>query len=196
MYLIVGLGNPGPEYRMTPHNLGFLTIEKLAADAGIRVNRPENGAEVGRGKIEGEEVVLAKPLSYMNLSGGPVKGLLSRYELTPDRLLLVYDELALPWGALRMRRSGSSAGHNGVASVIESLGTMEFPRLRIGIHPGRKIGEGSKYVLRPFRSDELEELEQIVGRAAEVVRLYLSNGAEKAMAVANRRAEGLQNEES
>ncbi|MCB1019314.1 MAG: aminoacyl-tRNA hydrolase [Bryobacterales bacterium] len=196
MHLIVGLGNPGPEYALTPHNLGFLTIDRLAEDAGIRVVRPEAGALVGRGEIAGKPVVLAKPLSYMNLSGGPVKKLLEKYELGPERLLVIVDELDLPWASMRLKPKGSAAGHNGMKSILGSLGTADFPRLRLGIHPGRPIGNGAQYVLRQFRSAEVKELEEILSRAADVVRLYLSDGAEKAMAVANRRADGVNNEEA
>lgn len=196
MHLIVGLGNPGPEYAHTPHNLGFLTIDSLAEQFGIRVARPEAGALVGLGEIAGKPVVLAKPLSYMNLSGGPVKKLLEKYDLGPADLLVVYDELDLPWGAMRLKPKGSAAGHNGMRSIIGSLGTADFARLRLGIHPGRPVGDGARYVLRPFRPGEVKELEDILSRATDVVRLYLSDGAEKAMAVANRRAEGANNEEA
>ena len=196
MQLIVGLGNPGPEYQLTPHNLGFLTIDRLAEQCGIRVVRPEAGALAGRGEIAGKPVLLAKPLSYMNLSGGPVSKLLERYDLAPDRLLVVYDELDLPWGSMRLKPKGSPAGHNGMKSIIGSLGTSEIARLRLGIHPGRPVGDGARYVLRQFRSSEVNELEEFLSRAADVVRLYLSDGAEKAMAVANRRAEGANNEEA
>lgn len=195
MYLIVGLGNPGPQYEQTPHNLGFLTIDRLAAAEGIRVSRPEGGALVGLGKLAGSEVALAKPLSYMNLSGGPVKTLLAKYELEPDRLVLVYDELALPWSSLRIRERGSAGGHNGVESVIRSLGTREFPRVRLGVSPGHKVTDGTSYLLSPFRREQLKELDEFVSRAADAVRLLTSDGAAKAMTVYNRRAEGLNNEE-
>lgn len=188
MRLIVGLGNPGAEYELTPHNVGFLLVDRLARKHDIRVHRPEGNALVGLGRVRGEEVVLAKPLSFMNLSGGPVKSLLGKYGLGAGDLLVAYDELDLPWGGMRLKPKGSAAGHNGVSSVISSLGTEEFSRLRLGIHPGRPIGSGAKYVLRTFRKDELEELDQILERAAEVAELYIAEGVEKAMAVANRRA--------
>lgn len=186
-WLIVGLGNPGEEYRQTPHNLGFLTVERLSEDAGVRVTRPEEDALVGTGQIGGRQALLAKPLSYVNRSGGPVKRLLRRYHLTPHRLLVVYDELDLAWGRLRLKQKGSAAGHNGMQSIIDALGTSEFPRLRIGIHPGHPVSNGARYVLRPFTRDEIEEVEEIVGRAAEVVRHALAEGTEKAMARSNRR---------
>ncbi len=186
-WLIVGLGNPGEEYRQTPHNLGFLTVERLSEDAGVRVTRPEEDALVGSGQVGGKQALLAKPLSFVNRSGGPVKRLLRRYHLTPRRLLVVYDELDLAWGRLRLKQKGSAAGHNGMQSIIDALGTSEFPRLRIGIHPGHPVSNGARYVLRPFSRDEIEEVEQIVGRAAEVVRHALAEGTEKAMARGNRR---------
>lgn len=186
-WLIVGLGNPGEEYRQTPHNLGFLTVERLSEDAGVRVTRPEEDALVGSGQIGGQAALLAKPLSFVNRSGGPVKRLLRRYGLTPHRLLVVYDELDLAWGRLRLKQKGSAAGHNGMQSIIDALGTSEFPRLRIGIHPGHPVSNGARYVLRPFTRDEIEEVEEIVGRAAEVVRHALAEGTEKAMARSNRR---------
>ena len=186
-WLIVGLGNPGEEYRQTPHNLGFLTVERLSEDAGVRVTRPEEDALVGSGQIGGRQALLAKPLSFVNRSGGPVKRLLRRYHLPPHRLLVVYDELDLAWGRLRLKQKGSAAGHNGMQSIIDALGTSEFPRLRIGIHPGHPVSNGARYVLRPFTRDEIEEVEEIVGRAAEVVRHALAEGTGKAMARSNRR---------
>lgn len=186
-WLIVGLGNPGEEYRQTPHNLGFLTVERLSEDAGVRVTRPEEDALVGTGQIGGRQALLAKPLSFVNRSGGPVKRLLRRYGLTPQRLLVVYDELDLAWGRLRLKQKGSAAGHNGMQSIIDALGTSEFPRLRIGIHPGHPVSNGARYVLRPFNRDEIEEVGEIVERAAEVVRHALAEGTEKAMARSNRR---------
>lgn len=173
---------------MTPHNLGFLTVDSLALDAAVRVSRPEEESLVGRGQVSGRDVLLAKPLSFMNRSGGPVRRLLRRYGMQPDSLLVVYDELDLPWGTLRLKQKGSAAGHNGMQSVIESLGTSDFARLRIGIHPGHRVSNGARYVLRPFGREEIEEVEGIVGRAADAVRDVLAEGADKAMARCNRRA--------
>ncbi len=187
-WLVVGLGNPGEEYRWTPHNLGFLTVETLARGASIRLTRPEDNALVGRGALEGRDTLLAKPLSFMNLSGSPVKRLVHRYDMPLERLLVVYDELDLPWGRLRLKQKGSPAGHNGMRSIVSSLGTSEFPRLRIGIHPGHPVANGARYVLHPFGRGEKEEVEGIVSRAADVVRDLLHDGAQKAMARCNRRA--------
>ncbi len=194
-FLIVGLGNPGEEYRQTPHNLGYMTIDRLAEDEGIRVARPEENALVGHGSIGGKSVALAKPLSFMNLSGAPIKRLLRRYDLTLDRLLVIYDDLDLPWETLRIKLKGSSAGHNGMKSIIGSLGSPQFARLRIGIHPGRRLASGADFVLRPFHRDRLDEADAIINRAAGFVRRLLAEGAEKAMADCNRRTRGQQTEE-
>jgi len=193
-FLIVGLGNPGEEYERTPHNLGFRVIDRLAETNSIRVTRKENVSLVGLGRIRDVEVALAKPQTYMNVNGPSVRGLLERYELKPDRLLVVYDELALPWGELRVRPKGSDAGHNGVKSLISSLGTNEFARIRMGIHPGHPV-DGLKYVLAPFKRAQWEESEEMVGRAAAAVESVIAEGVEKTMAAYNRRAQGLTEEE-
>ena len=193
-FLIVGLGNPGEEYERTPHNLGFRVIDRVAETNSIRVTRKENVSLVGLGRIRDVEVALAKPQTYMNVNGPSVRGLLERYELKPDRLLVVYDELALPWGELRVRPKGSDAGHNGVKSLISSLGTNEFARIRMGIHPGHPV-DGLKYVLAPFKRAQWEESEEMVGRAAAAVESVIAEGVEKTMAAYNRRAQGLTEEE-
>jgi PTH1 family peptidyl-tRNA hydrolase len=194
-FLVVGLGNPGPEYEHTPHNLGFMVLDALAAANSIRVSRRENSALVGLGSIAGKPVVLAKPQTFMNLSGPSVKGLLQRYELAPGRLLLVYDELDLPWTAMKIKPKGSAAGHNGVKSVIGSLGTNEFPRLRLGVHPGHPVRNGADFVLAPFKRSQQKELEDTVGRARSAVESIIAEGVEKAMTIYNRRAGGLNTED-
>ena len=197
--LIVGLGNPGEEYELTPHNLGFLVIDRLAESHAIRVSRKENDmSRVGLGSIGGKRVALAKPQTYMNRSGPAVKGLLERYELGPDGLLVVYDELDLPWGTLRIRPEGSAAGHNGIKSLIASLGTMKFVRVRMGIdRPGRdrSAGKGKEFVLGRFSRAQKQEVEEAVALGAEAVESILAEGVEKSMAVFNRRARGLQQED-
>ena len=190
MHLIVGLGNPGPKYERTPHNLGFLAIDRLASDEGIRVVRPEANCLVGKGEIGGKPALLAKPLSFMNLSGGPLKSLLGKYEMEPKELLVILDELALPWEQIRIRERGSAGGHHGLESIIGALGTSDFPRLRVGVHPGRPTGDAAEFLLRPFRPAELEQLQDVLGQAADAVRLFISGGAAKAMTVYNRRADG------
>ena len=194
-FLVVGLGNPGAEYENTPHNLGFMVADKLAESNAIRVSRKENVSYVGLGSIKGKGVAIAKPQTFMNLSGPSVKGLLERYELEPGRLVLVYDELAFPWQELRIKPKGSDAGHNGVRSVIGSLGTSEFPRVRIGIHPGHAFGDGARYVLAPFKRAQKQEVEEVVARAASAVESIIADGVEKSMTIYNRRAGGLQQEE-
>jgi PTH1 family peptidyl-tRNA hydrolase len=194
-WLIAGLGNPGPEYENTPHNLGFLTVDRLAERHRVRVSRKEAAALVGLGDIQDSPVVLAKPQTYMNVSGSSIKALLEKYELGPDNLLLVYDELALPWLSIRVRPKGSSAGHNGVESVIRSLGTGEFARVRLGIHPGHPIGDGARFVLAPMRRAQWNELDQLLDRAADAVESIIAEGVEKSMAKFNRRAQGTESEE-
>jgi len=133
MRLIVGLGNPGPEYQWTPHNLGFLAVDEIANRASIRVERPEGKALVGLGKVAGEEVILAKPQTYMNLSGISVRDLLEKYELGPEDLLVMFDERDLPWGMIRIGERGSPGTHNGAKSVTSVVGTQEFARLQAAI---------------------------------------------------------------
>lgn len=193
--LVVGLGNPGEEYENTPHNLGFMVIDRLAESHGIRITRKENLSKVGLGTIGALRVALAKPQTFMNLSGPAVKGLLERYGLKPDRLIMVYDELDIPWGESRIKPKGSAAGHNGMKSVIGSLGTSEITRVRLGIHPGHPIGDGAKFVLGPFRRAQKQEVEDTVARGAAAVESIIAVGVEKSMTIFNRRAEGLKTEE-
>ena len=188
MFLIVGLGNPGPEYEFTPHNLGFLTVDRLASEHGIRISRPEAGSLIGEGVMQGMPVLLAKPLSYMNLSGGPVRDLLGRHQADTSRLLVIYDDLALPWADLRIRERGSAGGHRGVESVIKALKTTEFLRLRLGISPGHPVEDGATLVLRPLRHRKMKELDKLLGHASDAVRTILSEGAAKAMTMYNCRA--------
>ncbi len=193
-FLIVGLGNPGEEYSNTPHNLGFMVIDRLAESNAIRLTRKENMAYVGLGELKQKKVGLAKPQTYMNLSGPSVRGLLERYELKPDRLIVVYDELDLPWGTMKIKPKGSAAGHNGAKSVIGALGTSHFARVRIGIHPGHPVS-GEQFVLRPFKKSQAKEVEEAVARGAEAVESIIAEGVEKSMTVFNRRAQGLNEEE-
>src|SRR5579862_4675183 len=193
-FLVVGLGNPGVEYENTPHNLGFMVIDRLAELHNIRVTRKENMSKVGLGSIQDKPLALAKPQTYMNLSGPAVKGLLERYELKPDRLIVVYDELDLPWGSLRIRMKGSAAGHKGVKSLIGSLGTNEFTRVRLGIDPGNPV-KGEQFVLAPSKRAQKQDVEETVGRAADAVEFIIAEGAAQAMTKYNRRAQGLKTEE-
>ena len=187
MRLIVGLGNPDPEYQWTPHNLGFMAVDELANRHGIRIERPEGKALVGRGKIAGEDVVLAKPQTYMNLSGISVRELLAKYELDVPGLLVMWDEAQLPFGTIRIHPDGSAGSHNGAKSVISSLGTQEFARLRLGIAPEHPVGSRKEYVLRPMKKAELEVAAEMVGEAGDAVELILTKGLDAAMTKYNRR---------
>jgi peptidyl-tRNA hydrolase, PTH1 family len=196
MFLVAGLGNPGEEYAHTPHNLGFLTIDRLAERHGIRVTRRDSKALVGMGEIEGQAVMLAKPQTFMNLSGGSLAPLLEKHELDLGQFVVVYDELDLPWLSLRIKPKGSAAGHNGMKSLIASLGSSDFARVRMGIHPDHPVKDGAEFVLAPFRRSQIKELDEFLGFAADAVRSIIAEGVEKAMTKFNRRAPGLQTEEA
>ena len=209
--LVVGLGNPGVEYQRTPHNLGFLVVDQLAErNGGIRINRPEFKAFTGLGTVGKRSAVLAKPQTFMNLSGPSVKGLLDKYTLTPANLIVVYDEMDLPWTAVRIKKSGSAAGHNGMKSVIGALGTGDFIRVRMGIDPepkrtgenplgaeenGRRSYRGPSLVLGKFRPSQAKDVEKLLSYTAEAVESIIAEGVEKAMTKFNRRAQGLNEEE-
>jgi len=195
MFLVAGLGNPGEEYADSPHNLGFKVVDRLAEMHGIRVTRRDSKALAGVGQIAGRDVMLAKPQTFMNLSGTSLKPLMEKHSLTAADLILVYDELALPWASLRVKPRGSSAGHNGVDSVIRSLGTDEFVRVRLGIHPGHPLASGIDYLLSPMKRSLKKELEQLVADGADAVVSIITEGVEKAMTKYNRRARG-SNEEA
>ena len=196
MFLVAGLGNPGEEYVRTPHNLGFLTIDRLGERHGIRVTRKDSRALVGLGEIDGHEVMLAKPQTYMNLSGSSLAPLMEKHSVPTDRLVVVYDELDLPWLALRIKPKGTPAGHKGMISVIGSLGTSELARVRLGIHPGRPLRSGAEYVLAPVRRSQDKELDDFVGYAADAVDSIIAEGVAKAMTKFNRRAPGSNIEEA
>jgi PTH1 family peptidyl-tRNA hydrolase len=186
MRLIVGLGNPDPEYQWTPHNLGFMAVDELANRHGIRVERPEGKALVGKGKIAGEEVILAKPQTYMNLSGISVRELLAKYDLGIDDLLVMWDEAQLPWGTIRIHPDGSAGSHNGAKSVIGALGTQQFARLRLGCGPDHPLSNRKEYVLRPMKKAELEVAAEMIGEAGDAVEMILSQGLDAAMTKFNR----------
>jgi peptidyl-tRNA hydrolase, PTH1 family len=189
MRLIVGLGNPDPEYQWTPHNLGFMAVDELANRGAIRVERPEGKALVGRGKLAGEEVLLAKPQTYMNLSGVSVRELLSKYELEPGDLLVMWDEVQLPLGTLKINGDGSAGSHNGAKSVIGSIGTQQFARLRLGAGSEHPVGSRKEYVLRPMKKAELEVAAEMLAEAGDAVELILTQGLAAAMTKYNRRKE-------
>ena len=199
MYLIVGLGNPGDEYARTRHNLGFMLIDKLAADAGIAVKRRECQSLVGSGIVENEEATLVKPQTFMNLSGEAVSCLVVKNGLDDsidNSLIVVSDDLALPFGTIRLRERGSAGGHNGLKSIIGALGTNEFMRLRIGIQPEHPVSDAKKFVLSDFSSAEKGSLEEVVNRAAQALRSLLRDGIKRTMSLYNeQRAKGKEQSE-
>ena len=190
MKLIVGLGNPGIEYQFTPHNLGFLAIDRIANERGVEMRNRQCRALTARAEVAGEQVLLAKPETFMNLSGMSVRELVIKHEIRPESdLIVIYDELDFPLGMIRIRQRGSSAGHNGMKSIIGALGTQEFLRIRLGIAPERKILDGVKFVLTPFRKAQLKKVDEILDNAAEAVKVILKEGAAAAMNRFNRKAE-------
>jgi len=194
-WLIVGLGNPGPEYEYTAHNLGFLVIDRIAERSKAKVSRKDSMALVGQATINNHRVLLAKPQTYMNVSGPSVKGLLAKHELKPEQLLLVYDELDLPWQSLRIRPKGSAGGHHGVDSVIRAIGSSDFPRVRLGIHGGSRDRDGARIVLSGFKRGQKEELDELLDYASQAVESIIAEGVEKSMTKFNRRAQGPNEEE-
>ena len=187
MHLIVGLGNPGSEYEWTRHNVGFMLIDKLAADAGVVVKRRECRSLVGGAVIEGERAKLVKPQTFMNLSGEAVACLVAKGEPGEfgKSLIVISDDLALPFGTIRLRARGSAGGHNGLKSIIAALGTNEFMRLRIGIQPEHPVSEAKKFVLDEFAPAERRALKEILDRSADAVRWVLRDGIVKAMSFYN-----------
>jgi PTH1 family peptidyl-tRNA hydrolase len=188
--LIVGLGNPGIEYQFTPHNLGFLAIDRIANGLGIEVRNRQCRALTARAAIAGEPVILAKPETYMNLSGLSVRELVAEHQVDVTRdLIVIYDELDLPLGTLRIRQRGSSAGHNGMESILGALNTDEFLRIRLGIGPDRKVADSVKYVLTPWRKAQEKVVVEILETAALAVEVILKEGPAAAMNRFNRKNE-------
>ncbi len=181
LFLIAGLGNPGREYRATRHNIGFMLVDSLAQRLGVSFSRMESKALVTKGEYEGRRLVLAKPQTYMNLSGSAVSSLIRFYKVPQQNLLIAYDDVDLPLGTIRLRAGGGSAGQKGMGSIIERLGTQDFPRLRLGIGrpPGRM--DAADYVLQPFRKGELELLPEFLERAVAAVLVFVTSGLESAM---------------
>ena len=179
----MGLGNPGAEYEWTRHNLGFMLIDKIAAESGLGKFRRECQSLVGRVEIEGRAVKLVKPQTYMNLSGEAVGCVVAKHKLSaPDEsLIVISDDLALPFGKIRVRARGSAGGHNGLKSIIGSLGTNEFTRLRIGIQPEHPIGDPKRFVLDEFPRGSRADVEKILERSAEALHAILRDGVLKAM---------------
>ncbi len=197
MKLIVGLGNPGIEYQFTPHNAGFLAVDRFAEVCGVSVTNRRGKALTAKATLAGQEVLLAKPETFMNLSGNSVAALLKELELPASELMVLYDELAIPLGQLRIRERGSAGGHNGIKSILSSLGTDEFIRIRIGVGKpptvtGREVkAGGTDYLLSPLRRMQLQELDEVLDHAVRAVEMVLNDGALKAMNEFNRRVTGV-----
>lgn len=180
-YLIVGLGNPGPQYARNRHNVGFQVLDRLAARHGLSFSRTMHRALVAEGHIDGRRVILAKPLTYMNNSGEAVGALVRYFNIPLEQVLVVYDDMDLPQGALRLRPKGGSGGQRGMQSIIHHLGTEVFPRLRVGIGrpPGRM--DAAAYVLQNFSPDEETIMEEVRERAADAIETWLREGLQAAM---------------
>ena len=190
MKLIVGLGNPGIEYQFTPHNLGFLAIDRIANNLGVEIRNRQCRALTARAVIAGQPVILAKPETFMNLSGLSVRELVAEYQAdVKSDLIVIYDELDLPLGTIRIRQRGSSAGHNGMESILGALGTDEFLRIRLGIAPDRKVADSVKFVLTPCRKAQLKVVDEVLDIAAEAVEVILKEGPAAAMNRFNRKNE-------
>jgi PTH1 family peptidyl-tRNA hydrolase len=193
--LIVGLGNPGPEYALTPHNAGFLAIDRIATICGVQVDNRRGRALTGRTKLAGHDVLLAKPETFMNLSGLSVAALLQELEIGVEDMIVLYDELAIPLGTIRIRERGSAAGHNGVKSISEVLGTQEWTRIRIGVgkpptETGRAVKSGGKdFLLAPMRKQQFKELDEVLDQAVRAVEAVMTKGVSAAMNEFNRKVE-------
>lgn len=181
VYLIVGLGNPGPRYERTRHNIGFMTVERLAQKHGLSFSKIEHRAQVASGTILGRRVILAKPQTFMNLSGDSIAPLARFYKIEPDHIIVVHDDLDLPLGTLRLRKSGSSGGQNGLKHILQRMGTQDIPRVRIGVGrpPGRM--DPVDYVMTPFKGDDEILAVEVQDRAITATETWLTDGIELAM---------------
>jgi PTH1 family peptidyl-tRNA hydrolase len=181
-YLIIGLGNPGAKFATTRHNVGFMVADEVARRHGLRFSTRQANAEVARGEIGGTKLILAKPQTFMNLSGHAVRGLAHYYKIPADRILIIYDEIALPVGTIRIREKGSSAGHNGANSVIQQMGTQNIARIRVGVdRPADPRHRQVDWVLGHFTKEERTIIEEAIGRAAEAVESIFRIGIERTM---------------
>ncbi|HYA25491.1 MAG TPA: aminoacyl-tRNA hydrolase [Terriglobales bacterium] len=190
MKLIVGLGNPGSDYQFTPHNLGFLAIDRIAQQFKVDVRNRQCRALTARATISSEPVLLAKPETFMNLSGLSVRELVAEHKVSVQTdLIVLQDELDFPLGTLRLHRNRSSAGHNGIESLIGALGTQDFLRLRMGVAPERKVEDGMSYLLSPLRKAQLKIVDDMLDTAAEAVKVILTDGEAAAMNRFNRKPE-------
>ncbi len=177
MWLIAGLGNPGPEYDRTRHNLGFMALDALSKRWKIPIRQAEGNLETGKGRRRGKTILLARPLAYMNRSGGIIAPLAKREGIPAEKILIIVDDLDLPLGTVRFRPRGSTAGHRGMESIVECLGVEEFPRIRLGVgRPEKRTMAESDYVLMPFKEDELPVVEKVVEGAARLAEKVVFEG--------------------
>ena len=181
MYLIAGLGNPGAKYANTRHNAGFCTVDILADRYRIDISEKKHKALCGRGAIEGQKVILLKPQTFMNLSGESLRAAMDYYKLTPEEVLVIYDDVSLDPGQLRIRLKGSAGGHNGIKSIIAHLGTQEFPRIKVGVGARPPRMDLADYVLGHFSGEEQAVMKEAYGEAAAAAAMLLSQGPERAM---------------
>ena len=187
MKLVIGLGNPGSEYRDTRHNMGFMVVDALAAGSRKRIEKPEAKALTLATRLADQDVILAKPQTYMNLSGEAVVRLLEKYELAPADLIVIYDDIDLPFGTIRIRERGGSGGHKGIQSIIDALATKEFTRIRLGIREREQIGDTKDYVLAEVDASMRSERDELIAHAARALNVLLKEGTAKAMSLYNQR---------
>ena len=194
MKLIVGLGNPGIQYESTPHNLGFLALDRIAKQCGVEIRNRQCRALTARTTIGAEAVLLAKPETFMNRSGGSVRELVAEYDIVAESdLIVLQDELDFPWGTVRVQRNRSAAGHHGIESLIEALGTQDFLRIRMGVGPERKVEDGIRYLLSPFPRARRPVIDAMLEQAAEAVEAILKEGPAAAMNRFNRKEPNAEN---
>jgi peptidyl-tRNA hydrolase, PTH1 family len=187
MYIIVGLGNPTREYQATRHNIGFDVITRLSDDFNIPLDFKKHKAICGKGMIEGEKVVLAQPQTYMNLSGESVRELVDFYKVSPCEIIVIYDDISLEVGQLRLRGKGSAGGHNGIKSIIQHLGSDEFLRIKVGVGDKPKGWDLADYVLSRFKEDEQPIIRDAIKNSSEAVKTIIKDGMEPAMNLYNRK---------
>lgn len=187
MYIIVGLGNPTDKYQATRHNIGFDAITRLSDDYRIPLDFKKHKAVCGKGLIEGEKVVLAQPMTYMNLSGESVRELVDFYKVAPEEVIIIYDDISLELGQLRIRKKGSAGGHNGIKSIISHLNTDEFPRIKIGVGDKPKEWDLADHVLSRFSKEEEPIIRDALKDTSDAIRMYITTGIDAAMNQYNRK---------
>jgi peptidyl-tRNA hydrolase, PTH1 family len=185
--LVAGLGNPGYEYYLTPHNLGFMAVDRIAENCGTGITRREGQALIASAHIDGQDVILAKPQTYMNLSGLAIRQLLERHQIAVEDLIVLVDDAAIPFGTLRIRNRGSAGSHNGLKSIIGVTDSDQFIRIRMGVKPGQPVVDQATYVLSRFRKADLEAVAEMIERAAEAVSVIVRENIQAAMNRYNRR---------